>query len=353
MFQQQKQLRWSQIRVALIVTLSLSIIFLTILFAGNVEEFLRPKITLHAIFHDVKGLREGAPVWFSGLEIGSVKSLTFLPESGVRVTMSVIPESLKYLKTDSKAAIMTLGLLGDKYIEISPGSKSAKALKQGDTIEGITSTEIQEIVETSQASLSRLTEFIHKLEELITRLEQGQGTVPMLLRDPTLYDNLTKTIAELHLISKQIRQGKGTAGRLISEDSLYKNLSSAASDISLFAKEINKSEGTVKKLIKEPELYNRFIHAASEIESFSKRLNKSRGTLYKLVEDPELYENLNKTSKTLTELLSEIKESEGLMGSFVRDKELAEELKSTLKELNLLIKDIRENPGKYFKFSLF
>lgn len=353
MFQQQKQLRWSQVRVALIITVSLGIIFLTILFAGNVEEFLRPKITLHAIFHDVKGLRAGAPVWFSGLEIGSVKSLTFLPESGVRVTMSITPESLKYLRADSKASIMTLGLLGDKYIEISAGSKSARPLKQGDTIKGITSTEIQEIVKTSQASLARLTEFIHKLEALITRLEQGEGTVPMLLRDPTLYNNLTKTVGELHLITKQIRQGRGTAGRLISEDSLYKDLTSAVRDISLFAREINRSEGTVKRLIKEPELYNRFVHAVSEIESFSRRLNESKGTLYKLVEDPELYENLNKASETLNELLTEIKESKGLMGSLVRDKELSADLKRTLKELNLLIKDIKENPGKYFNFSLF
>ncbi len=353
MYQQKKNLRWSQVRVGLLISLSLLIILLTVIFAGNVEELLRPKVTINAIFTDVKGLREGAPVWFSGLEIGSVKALTFLPESRVRVTMAITPESLRFLKKDSRAAILTLGLLGDKYIEISPGSKSVASLKPGDTIQGVTSTEIQEIVETSQASLARITEFIHKLEELIVRLEKGEGTVPLLLRDPSLYNNLRDTTRELHLITKRLRTGKGTAGKLISDESLYREVYSAARDIKLFAGEIRRSEGTVKKLIKDPGLYNRFMRASEEIESFSKRLNKSRGTLYKLVEDPELYENLNSTARHLDELISEIQQSQGLMGSLVRDRELADNLKKTLKELNLLIEDIRKHPDKYFNFSLF
>ncbi len=353
MYQQKKQVRLSQLRVGLTVTIALAIVFITVMFAGNIEEILKPKANVYAVFDDVKGLREGAPVWFSGIEIGSVKGLDFVMESKIKVTMALSRESLRYLKRDSKATILTLGLLGDKYIEIIPGSKTAPALSPGDTIQGVSPAGIQDIVETSQASLARLTEFIHKLEEILVNLEKGKGTVPMLLRDPALYENLKKTTEDLSSITKKLKSGSGTAGRLITEDKLYKDLSESVKEIRLFAETLNRAEGTVKKLIVSPELYDRFMKATDNLSSFTEHIRSSKGTLYRLIEDPELYNNLAETSKRLNSLLKRIDEGEGLLGSLIKDKEVMEELKITLKELNILIKDIRENPKKYFKFSLF
>ena len=348
-----KEIRISELKVGIMITMALAIVFLTIVFAGSIQDILKPKVTIYAEFNDVKGLREGAPVWFSGIEIGSVSGMEFMPKNKIRVAMSIDKETLRYLKKDSHATILTLGLLGDKYIEISPGTKTSERLNKGDILVGVSQTGFQEIVETSQQSLSRLTEFIYKLQQIIEKLEKGTGTISKFINDPSFYDNLKATSRQLVHITTKIEKGQGTLGRLVNDESLYNELNKSVKDIKVFAETLKNSEGTLKKLIVDNELYERFLNATDSIEQVSRRLNTSRGTFYKLVEDPELYNNLNDASKRLNKLLEELQESQGLWRAMTTDRELVDELKQTLKELNLLIKDIKEHPKKYFKFSIF
>ncbi|UCF87188.1 MAG: MCE family protein [Nitrospiraceae bacterium] len=314
-----KQLRWSTLKVGVVVTLAIVILFFTVMFAGNIEDLLVPKIEIHAIFDDVRGLRDGSPVWFSGVEIGSVESIHFTHHEKVKVAMLISSDTLQYLRKDSSASIFTLGLLGDKYIEINPGSESAPGLMAGDSISGVAHIEIQDVVETGQESIASLTEFIDMLEEVLVKIERGEGTVAKFIKDPSIYDNLKETTAELSRLVKKIESGRGTLGRLIDDETLYQNASSSADNIRIFTDDLRTSEGTLNRLI----------------------------------EDKSLYENLNAASEKLDSLLEQINESEGLVARLVRDKEMAEDLKTTLKEINALVKDIKEQPEKYFKFSIF
>lgn len=319
MYDYVKQLRWSTLKVGVVVTLAILILFFTVMFAGNIEDLLVPKIEINAIFDDVRGLRDGSPVWFSGVEIGSVKSIHFTPHEKVRVAMLISSDTLLYLRKDSSASIFTLGLLGDKYIEINPGSERAPGLRVGDTISGIAHIEIQDVVETGQKSIASLTEFIDMLEEVLVKIERGEGTVAKFIKDPSIYDNLKETTEVLSGLVKKVESGRGTLGRLIDDETLYQNASSSAENIRVFTEDLRTSEGTLNRLI----------------------------------EDRSLYENLNAASEKLDSLLEQINESEGLVASLVKDKDMAEDLKATLKEINALVKDIKEHPEKYFKFSIF
>ncbi len=348
-----KQIRLSQLKVGIVFTAAFAILFLTIIFAGTLGDILRPKATIYAVFSDVKGLREGAPVWFSGIEIGSVRTMKFLPENRIKVEMSISKDSLKYLKKDSKATILTLGLLGDKYIEISPGTRGAGHLKETDVINGVTQSGLQEIVGTSQQSLAKLTEFISKLERVVNKLEAGEGTISKFINDPTVYENLQKATEDISDITKRLAEGNGTLGRLLKDEKIFKDLETSVRDIKKFASTIQKSEGTVKRLLVDRELYDRFMKATDNLERFSDRLNKSEGTLKLLIENPELYNNITELTRRLNKLTEQLQESQGLWHAMTKDKELVDELKTTLKELNLLIKDIKEHPKKYFKFSIF
>jgi phospholipid/cholesterol/gamma-HCH transport system substrate-binding protein len=289
------------------------------MFAGDIEDLLVPKVTIRALFADVRGLRKNSPVWFSGVEIGSVKAIRFTHQEKIRVEMSISDTTLKYLKKDSRAEIFTLGLLGDKYIEIKPGSGDSEHLKAGDEIQGIAHIEIQDVVETGQESIASLTGFIDMLESVIEKIEKEEGTVSKLIKDPSMYDNLKEVSGGLANLVARIESGKGTAGRLVHDETLYKTVSSSAENVREFTDDLRTSEGTLNKLI----------------------------------EDKSLYENINSVSEKLDVLLERVNSGEGLMGSLVRDEELSDQLKTTLRELNILIKDIQEHPGKYFKFSIF
>ena len=348
-----KHLRWAKLKVGIVITIALVVVFLAVMFAGNIEKIFAPKVSVYAVVNDVKGLREGSPVWFSGVEIGSVKRIQFTIHHKIKIEMSIVSDALKYLRTDSMANILTLGLLGDKYVEITPGSNIAEDLKVGEVIMGSTQIEIQDVVETSQESIAKIADFVVMLEELLVKVDKGEGTISKFIQNPDVYDNLSATLGELKILIKKIEDGKGTVSRLINEDRLYVDAASSVEDVKLFAKTLRESEGTLNKLIKDPSVYDRFQRASESLDTFMQKIGNSEGTVNRLIEDESVYENINAASEKLNNILSRVDQGEGLMGSLVKDDELSQELKSTLKELNFLVKDMKEHPSRYFKFSLF
>ncbi len=354
MYDYRRRLTWAELKVGLVVTLALAILFLTVMFAGNIRELLAPKTRIYAFFDDVKGLREGAPVWFSGIEIGSVRGLEFAPDrGGIRVMLSIDSSALRFLKKDSGATIHTLGLLGDKYVEISPGSKEAEGLRPGEMIAGAAEVEFQDIVRRSQESLTRLTEFMRKLEAILVKIEKGEGTVSKFLTDPTLYNNLKEATSGLARLIERVESGKGALGGLLRDEALYGDIRSSVQDVRAFAERLRTSEGTLRRLMEDTALYDRFLRATESLERFSQRLVTARGTVNRLIEDESLYNNINEVSEKLNVILRRIDRGEGLMGSLVRDEELSEELKTTVKELKALIREMKEHPERFFKFSIF
>lgn len=353
MFDIKKQLAWSKLRAGLVVTLALVLLFFTVFFAGSIGRIFSPTVTIRASISDVRGLRRGAPVWISGVEVGSVTDITLRPDGGTVVTMSVKRRDLKFVKKDSVASVLTLGLLGDKYVELSGGSPGSPVVHPGETIEGASPFEMKDIMETAAKSVKKMNDFIEKLGRLVTKIENSKGTLAKFLEDPELYNNLRDTTKSLSKIAAAIERKRGSLGMLINDRSLYDRLSDTSLSMEKFSRRLANSSGSLNKLIDDPTLYDRLNGTAASMEAFSAKLNKSSGTLNRLVEDPELYDNLNKASKQLSLILEKVDKGEGTAGALVSDKELAKEFKETIKQLRELTTNIKEHPGKYFKFSLF
>jgi phospholipid/cholesterol/gamma-HCH transport system substrate-binding protein len=387
MFDIKKQLQWSKLKVGLVISLALLALFFGIFFAGNIEEIFLPKMELKVQFRDVKGLRKGAPVWIFGTEVGSVKNIQLSPVHGTIVTLSVNKSAQTFIKKDSQASILTMGLLGDKFVELSTGSPLAEPIRHGEMIKGTAQIEFSDIMGTAAIAIGKLGELITKLDRFVLKIETGQGTFAKFFADPTVYDNLKSSTHALALLLENVRESQGTIKMLIEDPSLYNKMLTAASSleelsrrinessgtlkqfvedpslyhkmlaavssIEEFGRRMNESSGTLKSLVEDPSLYNTTLSAASSIEEFSRKLNEGSGTLNRLIENPELYENLRKTSAQLSSLMERIDKGEGLAGAFIRDEELAKELKGTIVELKELMKDIKDHPKKYFKFSIF
>jgi phospholipid/cholesterol/gamma-HCH transport system substrate-binding protein len=369
-----KQLQWSKLKVGSVITLALLILLVTVFFAGNIEELFLKKVELKTHFKDVKGLRRGAPVWVYGTEVGSVRDIDLDPKVGTIVTMKLNKSALPFIKEDSTAGILTMGLLGDKYIEIGTGSPEARPVRPGETIEGAVQIEFQDVMKTSSVTIETMSGFIKKLDGFVTKIEEGQGTFAKLLNDPSLYNNLNKTSQTLSLVAEEIRTAQGTLKKLIDDPSLYQKLEASASNLQEMTRIVKESSGTFKKLIEDPTLYNKILESASHVEasskkleafsgkleSFGTKLNDSQGSLKKFIEDPTLYNDLNKGAKQVSAILEEIDKGQGLATAFLKNKELARELSETLVQLKKmtedieeLAKDIKANPKKYLKFSVF
>ncbi len=371
MFDMRKQLRWAKLKVGVVITLGLLVLLVAVFFAGGIEKIFSQKVDLKVQFQDVRGLRIGAPVWIFGTEVGSVRKIDLDRLSGALVTISLQKSVQGFIKKDARASIMTMGLLGDKYIELNIGSPKAESLERGEVIKGSFPVEISEVMETAGVSIGKIGDFIEKLDSLILKIDKGEGTLAKFLTDPSIYDNLNRSVKTLSLTLEEVKESRGTLKMLVEDPSLYQRMVSAVSSIEEFAKKtnesvgeitrkINESQGTLKKLIEDPSLYEKTLSAVSSIEQFGKKLNEESGTLKKLVQDPQLYENLNEGSARLSSILKRIDQGEGIAGALLKDKEMIKELEETLDEfkgaageLKELLKDIKANPKKYLKFSVF
>lgn len=333
MFDRKKQLRWFKLRVGIVITLALLLLFLTVFFAGSIEKLFIQTAEVKAQIKDVKGLRVGSPVWFSGIEVGSVKKITLDPACGTVVTLALNEENLPFIKKDTVASVLTIGLLGDKYIELSQGSPEAGPLQPGEVIKGATQLDMKDMLDIAMSSLKNMNSFIDKLGILVSDIEEGGGTIARLIKDPTLYENLQKTSQSLAVVMDDINKKRGTLGMLVKDPALYEKLSDSSSRLN----------GILQK----------FDTTATSVDEFTRKLNSGSGTLQRLMEDPELYENLNNSSRRLSLILEGIDRGEGTAGALLKDDEMAQELTTAIKEMKELLTNIRENPKRYFKFSLF
>jgi phospholipid/cholesterol/gamma-HCH transport system substrate-binding protein len=353
MFDLKKQIMWAEVKAGIIITLALLILFLSVFFAGGIERLVRPRVDIRVAIQDVRGLKTGAPVWVYGIEEGSVKDVTLSPEHGAVVTISLYKKALGFLKEDSTATILTMGLLGDKYIELTGGTAAASPLKPGNMIRGAAQFDMKEIMETSGASIQKVTEFMDRIGQFLDKIENSKGTLSRFLEDPSLYDNLKQATGDLSIIVKDIQEGRGTIGLLVKDPTVYERLAAASKSLEGVSRDLDKGSGTMSKLLKDDTLYYRLTGAASSMEEFGKKLNNPSGTFGKLMGDPQLYDNLSRASQRLSAILEKMDKGESAAGMLMSDKETAQDLKETIKELKELTGDIRQHPQRYFKFSLF
>jgi phospholipid/cholesterol/gamma-HCH transport system substrate-binding protein len=326
MFEMKKRLEWSALKAGLVITFALLILFALVLSANTVRQLFTPSFELRASFQDARGLRKGAPVWLFGTEVGSVQDIRLNPVYGTIVTLSISKSAEPFIRSNAEAEILTMGLLGDTYVELSAGSPKAEPVRPGEIIKGKTPVELTQVVEASTKTVAKVGELIDKVETLITSVTGGRGSLAKFLNNPALYDNLEKSAAALHSTLEQIE----------------------------------KSRGTLKLLLEDPTLYLRLTGTVSSLEEWTRELRESSGTLKKLIENPELYDNLSKSAKNLDSILTSINKGEGMAGALVRDERLAGEVKETVSEIRslaeqmkTLTKDIKEHPERYFKFNLF
>lgn len=353
MYEIKKQLMWAKLKIGIVISLALITLLITVVFTGDIANIISKKELLKIDIIDVGGLRKGSPVWFAGIEVGSVKSIDLSPQYGTVVTISVNRDVLGYLKKDSHATVLTMGLLGDKYVELSSGSPTAPALLPGEMLAGAPETGVQDMVATVAVLLKKMDDVVGQLGKLLATIGEGQGTVSQLLKDPALYNNLKDASKRISEMTAAMQKGKGSMGKFLSDDLLYNRLLAASESMEKFGSKLNKDQGTLNRLVEDPALYNRLLGATASLEDFSTKLSKGQGTLNRLVEDPQLYENLTQASGRLSAILQSVEKGEGTAGVLVRDEELAKELKDTIKELKELTSDIRKNPKKFFKFSVF
>jgi phospholipid/cholesterol/gamma-HCH transport system substrate-binding protein len=112
---------------------------------GSIEIFESDRYTVSARFDSVEGLKPGAPVEIAGVRVGVVDAIRIdAEEFEAVVRFSVEPEI--NIPTDSIASIRTSGIIGDKFLKITPGADEEYLADGSELFETESSISIEELV---------------------------------------------------------------------------------------------------------------------------------------------------------------------------------------------------------------
>src|SRR5690349_15773221 len=119
---EKKALTWTELRVGLVVIISLFVLAGTILYigSGGGSPFAK-KYVVKALMADVNGLKPGAPVRVGGVEVGTVTKVDFATGGGgmVEVEMKLDRRVQDRVTDGSQATLGAMGLLGEKAVDIT------------------------------------------------------------------------------------------------------------------------------------------------------------------------------------------------------------------------------------------
>jgi len=353
----QKQLKWSELRVGLTVIIaSLTLGFLLFLMSGTSGLFT-PRITIKSYFDNAEGLRVGAPVRLSGVDVGNVTKIAIVPDKDKQQTpvQIVMKVSTKYsfgMRRDSVTSLETAGVLGETYLDIDSSQAVGPPVRDGDTLPTQIHPDFNQVVKASQSTLQNMDALLKRADRILAFAESGKGSLGKLIYDPTLYNRFSVTVADFQKVVEQVSNGQGSLGALISRTDAYDKFLSTLDKMNSVIDDMQQGKGTAGKILKDPSLYNNANDTIANLKKVTDDINAGKGTLGKLTKDEELAKKLDTTITKLSQLTTELEAGQGTAGKLFKDEALYKNANDMLTETRDLLKAIRENPKKYLSIKL-
>ncbi|HYL57826.1 MAG TPA: MlaD family protein [Candidatus Acidoferrales bacterium] len=326
--------RFTTLRVGILIAVGIGLFCFSIFSIGYGFRHLRSTGMLQAHFRRTNGLVPGAPVSLAGVNVGAVHSMAF-PDDPVAnyviVRMWIEERAFNRMSSDSIAQIRTMGLLGDKYIEITDGSPNAPRLQPGATIAARDPIDYEEVFqkEGTQDVLANVIAISGQLRALLESVNSGQGLLGELVKGQggpeqerlTLasirqsFDSLTKLASQLQDKLNKFEKSKSLVAAVLSDKNngqrMINNFSNGALSVQEAAKATQLSAQTLKEILDEYEhargawprilkdqqygdqLLANLRDSSAALRDILQKIDSGQGSLGLAVNDPRLYENAN------------------------------------------------------------
>ncbi len=222
--------------VGFFVMVSLTALFIMVLIIARQEGLFQSYVEYRASFKNVSGLKSGSEVHLAGVAVGSVKEIIIEPTGNTKVTFDVIRRYSDQIREDSQASIGFMGLLGDKRLDLSAGSPGKTVIPPNGRVASVEPMDMTQLFAKMGPSLENLQKLLDnlakisdtlvskeggmrksfdQLDEIVSKINQAQGTLGLFINDPKLYHETTATMSSARKVFADVGQSKGALGTLI------------------------------------------------------------------------------------------------------------------------------------------
>lgn len=276
---------------------------------GRQQNLFNPVFKLTTNFNNISGLRAGNNVRFSGIDVGTINTITIVNDTTIQIDMLIKRSVREFIKTDSEAAIGSEGIIGDRVVIISQGNSDSQSIREGQVIPSVEPVEMDDIISSLYVTARHTEVITAQLAEIMTNINMGDGTLGRLIHDTDVADNIDRTIINFRNASKSVEENM---------DSFMLNLN-------------NNMETVMASLQKTTE---NFVMTSNQITQLVETINQGSGTLGMLIQDTTMSENLarmiyhlKESSVGLDENMKAAQSSFFLKGYFRKKAREAEKLK--------------------------
>ena len=276
--------------------------------------------TFTVLFENIQGLNVGDQVDMLGKKIGKVSHSRIIGQK-IAVDLSIDNSFAFSIPIDSKIEVKSEGLIGSKFISITPGFNTKDYILPGETVEGLREFDFSEITPGIVPLTQDLSAFARRLKATLG--EEEKDKIRLTIK------NIESFTADLDTFIHNYRDIVSEQDRKNFQE-FMKNLNGAVKDLKYGVnKEIRKMDGMLDDL-------KQVTDKSDELSTTITELRNSSASFAKATEK-------------LDNILGKIDNGEGTMGKLISDTTLYVNMNNLVNEMRAFVKDIKDNPGKYMK----
>ena len=310
-------------------------------------------------FDYIGGLDIGAPVRLSGVRVGEVRSIKILPEPMPKVLIKLRLKRDVKIGKNSRITIRTLGIIGEKYVEILPSSEK-EYISKGEIVEGVNPLSLEKFVSIGQDAIFNLNSILTDIKKLTSDVKVQKNIREILKETSIASKQMNIVLRQLKTLSVSINKSNKEIRKVIKENSprIAKVLDNTNTLVLTSKSEIEKTMGEIRKFVETGEDVKRAIakleNTTDKINTFFEKL-QSEGLIAQIMQDKDFLAQLkteveylqnitlklSETADNVNSILSYINEGKGSIGKFVKSDQLYNEVLD-------FVKDIKAHPWKLF-----
>jgi len=310
-------------------------------------------------FDYIGGLDIGAPVRLSGVRVGEVRSIEILSEPRPKVLIKLRLKRDVKIGKNSRITIKTLGIIGEKYVEILPSSEK-EYINKGEIVEGINPLSLEKFVSIGQDAILNLNSILTDIKKLTSDAKVQKNVREILKETAVASKQLNTVLKQIKTLSVSIGKTNKEIRKVIKENSpkIAKVLDNANTFVLTSKSEIEK---TMEEIRKFAETGKDVKKAIAKLENTTDKINiffeklQSEGLIAQIMQEEDLLNQikteveylqnvtlkLSETTDNVNSILSYINEGKGSIGKFVKSDQLYNEVVD-------FVKDIKAHPWKLF-----
>lgn len=218
----------------------LALVGLSILVLKTGDFYMKPGYTVRFIFDFVSGVDKGSPVRLAGVNVGEVTGIKIIrnADGATQAEVTARIDQGVNVEEDADVRINTLGLLGEKYVEILPGTTGNKAMADGSVLMGKTPVLLEKITESGNRLINKIEHTVDNINEVVADPKFKESVKNTFGNSERVTKNLQETTDDLkdaaksaRIVLGRMKDGEGTIGRLLKNDQIARDLEDFVKDI--------------------------------------------------------------------------------------------------------------------------